>query len=131
MMEAKSLKRFLQPETAGDPPGTNGSDNKPVLLNLRKVLAELGHRLVQEHGFQPANLHGCSALVNHTLEPLVRFLVWLEHTPEASFVLQQMGVWQLDPLRTELGRLNLEEHQGRTLHERANRELRGSRRPGH
>jgi hypothetical protein len=130
MMETNTLKPFFQAEESDSPPAANGIENKATSLNLRKVLAELGHRLVEEHGFQPANLHGCSALLNHTLEPLVRFLVWLEHTPEANFVLQQMGVWHLEPLGAELRRFNLED-QGRKPHERANRELSGSRRPRH
>jgi len=130
MIETKDLKPFLQAEEITGASVANGIENKPPPFNLRRILAELGHRLVEEHGFQPANLHGCSALVNHTLEPLVRFLVWLEHTPEANFVLQQMGVWHLEPLRAELRRLNLED-QGSKPHERANRELRGPRPPRH
>jgi len=129
MIETKDLKPFLQAEEITGAPAANGIETKPA-FNLRGILAELGHRLVEEHGFQPANLHGCSALLNHTLEPLVRFLVWLEHTPEANFVLQQMGVWHLEPLRAELRRLNLED-QGSKPHERANREHRGPRRPRH
>jgi hypothetical protein len=127
-METKMLKPFLYAEAFERPPAVGGDEDKS--LNLRKVLAEFGHRLVEEHGFQPANLQGCSALLNHTLEPLVRFLVWLEHTPEASFVLQQLGVWHGEPRHAELDRLNLED-QGRRPHERANGEFRGSRRPRH
>jgi hypothetical protein len=105
---------------------SNGVEEKPAACDLRKVLTELGDRLVQEHGFQPANLYGCSALLNHTLEPLVRFLVWLEHTPEAAFVLQHMGVWRPDPLRAELRRLN-GQTQERNTNERGKREPRHSR----
>jgi hypothetical protein len=126
MME--TLKSFLPLAPIDSGHTAQGVDRNPASLNLRKILTDMGHRLVEEHGFQPANLYGCSALVNHTLEPLVRFLVWLEHTPEASFVLQQMGVWHLDPLRAELHRLNLED-QGRKSNERSDRQLRGPRRP--
>jgi hypothetical protein len=63
-------------------------------VNLRDLLHDLGNRLVLEHGFAPANLHGCSNHINRTTEPLVRFLVWLQQTPEAGSVLSDMGVWQ-------------------------------------
>jgi hypothetical protein len=39
-------------------------------------------------------LHGCSSYVNRTTEPLVRFLLWLQHTPEAAYILNDIGVWQ-------------------------------------
>jgi hypothetical protein len=65
-------------------------------MNLQDMLHELGNKLVLEHGFRPANLYGCSNHINRTTEPLERFLVWLQHTPEAGSVLRDMGVWQED-----------------------------------
>jgi hypothetical protein len=65
-------------------------------MNLLDMLHDLGNKLVLEHGFSPANLHGCSNHVNRTTEPLVRFLMWLHNTPEANSVLRAMGTWQED-----------------------------------
>ena len=74
--------------------GANGEEDKPPRSDLREVLGDLGNRLLREHGFPPAHLQGCSAYVNRTTEPLVRFLIWLQHTPEAGAILCDMGVWQ-------------------------------------
>ena len=66
-------------------------------MNLWDLLHDLGNKLIQTHGYAPAHLQGCSNQVNRTTEPLVRFLVWLHHTPEANSVLREMGAWQEDP----------------------------------
>ncbi len=123
---SKPLERVSQPNGVKSCNSGIKAEEESAAWDLRKVLSDLGDRLVQEHGFQPANLYGCSALLNHTLEPLVRFLLWLEHTPEASFVLQQMGVWHRDRLHTELLRLN-GQAQERNTHERGKREPRHER----
>jgi hypothetical protein len=103
---AKGKKIFMNALQEAARQADQGYQGKPSPFNLHKILSDMGHRLVEEHGFQPANLHGCSALLNHTLEPLVRFLVWLEHTPQAHFVLQEMGVWNRDQSETEFCSLN-------------------------
>jgi hypothetical protein len=69
-------------------------------MSLGDILHELGNKLVLEHGFAPAHLHGCSSHINRTTEPLVRFLVWLQHTREAGSVLRDMGVWPEDIRQT-------------------------------
>jgi len=74
--------------------GSNGEESRRPAGDLRETLAELGHKLLDEHGFSAADLQGCSSYVNRTTEPLVRFLIWLQQTPEAGAVLRDMGVWQ-------------------------------------
>jgi hypothetical protein len=72
---------------------SNGTEGTPPPLDLRQMLADLGNRLVHEYGFRAADLQGCSTHLNRTTEPLVRFLVWLQHTPEACYLLRDMGWW--------------------------------------
>jgi hypothetical protein len=72
------------------------SEGEHLPVSLLAMLHDLGEKLIQEHGFSPAALQGCSNHVNRTTEPLVRFLVWLHHTPEANSVLRAMGAWQED-----------------------------------
>jgi hypothetical protein len=62
-------------------------------VDLRRLLDHLGNALIENYGFSPAELHGGSSYLNRTTEPLVRFLVWLQHTPEAGAILRDMGVW--------------------------------------
>jgi len=71
-----------------------GCEGEHPPVNLWDMLHDLGSKLIFEHGFSPANLHGCSNHVNRTTEPLVRFLVWLQHTPEAVAVLRELEGWQ-------------------------------------
>jgi len=73
--------------------GSNADESKCPAGDLREMLAELGNKLLERHGFSSADLQGCSSYVNRTTEPLVRFLIWLQHTPEAGAVLRDMGVW--------------------------------------
>ena len=51
------------------------------------MLQEMKDRLVEDFGFAAANLAG-EAHLNRTTEPLARFLLWLESTPEAQTALQ-------------------------------------------
>jgi hypothetical protein len=52
-----------------------------------EMLQEMKDRLVADFGFATAHLAG-EAHLNRTTEPLVRFLLWLESTPEAQTALQ-------------------------------------------
>jgi hypothetical protein len=47
------------------------------------LLHEMIDRLVADFGFEQVKLAG-GAPTNHTTEPVVRFLLWLERTPEAQ-----------------------------------------------
>ena len=47
------------------------------------LLHEMLDRLVADFGFEPVKLAG-EAHLNRTTEPVVRFLLWLESTPEAQ-----------------------------------------------
>jgi hypothetical protein len=95
-MEADMIDKTLPGHVLGQAwtQGSNGEESKHLPGGLRETLAELGHKLVAKYGFSAADLQGCSSYVNRTTEPLVRFLIWLQHTPEAGAVLRDMGVWQ-------------------------------------
>jgi hypothetical protein len=96
-------------------PPFNGEQAGHSPMNLWGMLADLGNELIQKHGFSPADLQGCSTYVNRTTEPLVRFLVWLQHTPEAASVLRDMGVWQEDIGESAEVQLNRGEQLSPTL----------------
>ena len=51
------------------------------------LLHEMIDRLVADFGFEQVKLAG-DAHLNRTTEPVVRFLVWLERTPEAQVALR-------------------------------------------
>ena len=70
-------------------------NSSPVLRGVSHVegaevvglLHEMIDRLVADFGFEQVKLAG-GAPTNHTTEPVVRFLVWLERTPEAQVALR-------------------------------------------
>ena len=51
------------------------------------LLQEMRDRLVADFGFAHVKMAG-EAHLNRTTEPVVRFLVWLERTPEAQVALR-------------------------------------------
>jgi hypothetical protein len=51
------------------------------------VVHEMLDHLVADFGFEQVKLAG-DAHLNRTTEPVVRFLVWLERTPEAQVALR-------------------------------------------
>jgi hypothetical protein len=51
------------------------------------LLQETIDRLVADFGFEQVRLAG-EAHLNRTTEPMVRFLLWLERTPEAQVALR-------------------------------------------
>lgn len=54
-------------------------------MNLKQILMELGNRLVTERGFAPgADINGTG--------PITEFTEWLNRTPDAVEVLDQMGI---------------------------------------
>ncbi len=61
------------------------------MMDLKKVLQEMGHYLVEEHGFRAVSLAGSQKL-DQTTAPIVEFLVWLDSTPQAKSVLESMGL---------------------------------------
>jgi hypothetical protein len=94
-VEVTVMNNTLSRDLAARPlPAATIAEDSYSAVDLRQLLADLGDRLMQEHGFSPAELHGCSTYVNRTTEPLVRFLVWLQHTPEVGEVLRELGAWQ-------------------------------------
>ena len=56
-------------------------------LDVVGLLQEMLDRLVADFEFDPVPLAG-KAHLNRTTEPVVRFLVWLERTPEAQDALR-------------------------------------------
>jgi len=94
-MDNRLMKHSLPRPLAGQtrPQMPSAPEDEQGCGDLWEVLSDLGSRLVQKHGFSVADLQGCSTYVNRTTEPLVRFLVWLQHTPEAGDVLRDMGLW--------------------------------------
>ena len=63
-------------------------------VNLKLILMELGNRLVTEHGFPPTNpgLTEEEGGDPHSTDPIFKFTVWLNNTPEAREELKSMGV---------------------------------------
>jgi hypothetical protein len=51
------------------------------------LLQEMLDRLVADFGFEQVKLAG-EAPLNRTTEPVIRFLLWLERTPEAQVALR-------------------------------------------
>lgn len=51
------------------------------------LLHEMRDRSVADFAFGPVKMAG-EAPINRTTEPVVRFLLWLENTPEAQAALQ-------------------------------------------
>jgi hypothetical protein len=90
-------------------------EGEPLPCNLSRMLHELGNKLIQTHGFTATVLEGCSNHVNRTTEPLVRFLVWLHNTPEASSVLRDLGAWQEDIVEAAELELNTAEQLPRSV----------------
>ena len=65
------------------------------MVNLKKVLMEMGNKLVLEHGFDPGhNDHWLSAVTvtNTSTQAIYEFTVWLNRVPEAREVLAEMGI---------------------------------------
>jgi hypothetical protein len=56
-------------------------------LEVMGLLQEMMDRLVADFGFERVKMAG-EAHVNRTTEPVVRFLVWLERTPEAQVAMR-------------------------------------------
>jgi hypothetical protein len=56
-------------------------------LDVVRLLQEMMDRLVEDFGFEHVRLAG-EGHINRTTEPVVRFLVWLERTPEAQVALR-------------------------------------------
>ena len=56
-------------------------------LDVARLLQEMIDRLVTDFAFAQVQLAGNTHL-NQTTEPVVRFLVWLEKTPEAQDALR-------------------------------------------
>ena len=56
-------------------------------MNLKRVLMELGNKLVTEHHFNP----GWSSEVPSTA-PITDFTNWLNENPEVQVVLEEMGI---------------------------------------
>ena len=56
-------------------------------LDVVGLLQEMRDRLVADFSFEHVRLAG-EGHINRTTEPVLRFLVWLERTPEAQVALQ-------------------------------------------
>jgi hypothetical protein len=59
-------------------------------MTFQRALTELGNRLVDDHKFQRSNLVGTTH-ENRTTEPIIKFLIWLNETPEAKLILKDLG----------------------------------------
>ena len=60
------------------------------MADMKQLLLKLGEKLVQEHNFLPANICTTESKKKST-DTLVKFLVWLDKTPEAREELENMG----------------------------------------
>ncbi|HEY7310204.1 MAG TPA: hypothetical protein VH643_12650 [Gemmataceae bacterium] len=56
-------------------------------LDVVELLHEMIERLAADFAFEPVQLAG-RAHLNRTTEPVLRFLIWLERTPEAQDALR-------------------------------------------
>jgi hypothetical protein len=55
------------------------------MADMRQLLLKLGENLVHEHEFKPYNAE------SKTTDPLLRFVLWLDQTPEARQELEKLG----------------------------------------
>ena len=80
------------------------------MVNLKKVLMEMGNKLVLEHGFDPGGTangradHWLSAVTvtNTSTQAICEFTDWLNRVPEDREVLAEMGIeWPVVETPTE------------------------------
>lgn len=68
------------------------------MTNLKKVLMELGNKLVLERGFDPVGDSALSPLIvkdlmsDHTTAYITMFTTWLNAHPDAQDILKDMGI---------------------------------------
>jgi len=74
-----------------------GEADEAQNINLKRVLMELGNRLVTEAGYAPASM---GSNVNNNTTPIKDFTDYLNTHPEARIILSQMGYdWPVAPQR--------------------------------
>lgn len=67
-------------------------------LDLKKILMELGNKLVFDYGYEPATTIPEQQPSTHMIQ---RFTVWMNENPEAQEVLKSLGLdWSI-PKRTK------------------------------
>ncbi len=59
--------------------------------DMKQLLLKLGHRLVENHGFKPTTANFDARESGKTTGEVLRFLIWLDKTPEAREELERMG----------------------------------------
>jgi hypothetical protein len=59
-------------------------------MDLKELLKVMGDDLVNQYGFKVSRLEGKSCQ-NQSTAPILQFLCWLENTPEAKTVLENIG----------------------------------------
>jgi hypothetical protein len=66
-------------------------------MDLKRILMELGNKLVMEHHYEPA-VGWCDDCVNNT-HPIKKFTEWVNEHPKVQEVLRELGLeWSLRPL---------------------------------
>lgn len=60
-------------------------------MDFQNTLLRLGEKLEKEFHFRKSTLAGGKPICQST-EPIALFLAWLENTPEAQKVLEDLGV---------------------------------------
>ena len=60
--------------------------------DMKQLLLKLGHRLVEHHGFRPTTANFTGKDEGKTTGEILRFLLWLDKTPEAREELENMGI---------------------------------------
>lgn len=77
--------------TIGSPILTSGKRGESV-ADVKQLLLSLGNRLMEKHGFGPCSLNSHRRPERgKTTDEIIRFLVWLDATPEAREELENMG----------------------------------------
>lgn len=60
-------------------------------MDMKQLLIRVGESLVRKHGFEPAQMHIQKELPR-SCTPLIKFLLWLDKTPEAREELEKEGL---------------------------------------
>lgn len=60
------------------------------MVDMKQTLLKLAHALVEKHGFRATSLHAKEE--PKTTGEILRFMIWLDKTPEAREELERLGV---------------------------------------
>ena len=99
----------VEPADPSQPPPAGWTETRPVedevndaydeatekRGHMRTILVELGNRLVDEQGFEPARVSidpERDARLLKSTQPVAQFVAWLDHVREARTILDRFGL---------------------------------------